>query len=60
MTFVGRCAICNQEASWSIERRGDAVVSWACNDHLVNEVTLLQRSFERTALTVREFWGDDE
>jgi hypothetical protein len=35
-------------------RRGDVVVSWACDDHLVIVCERLQRDFEVTELIVRD------
>ena len=48
----GRCRMCDGEPHWEIERRGDAVVSWACNDHLAAECDRLQRDWEVTRLSV--------
>lgn len=53
------CRVCWQtakvtdKAEWRIHRRGDAVVSWACNLHLAEECHRLQRDFEVTELVVR-------
>lgn len=44
---------CGDLPVWSIERRGDAVVSWSCSLHLHEVFRELQRPHERTALVVR-------
>ena len=37
------CGTCDANPQWRLLRRGDAVVSWACSDHLENEIQYLQR-----------------
>ena len=39
---------------WTIMRRGDVVVSWACDAHLAIVCERLQRDFEVTELIVRD------
>ena len=48
-----RCGDCGDLPVWSIERRGDAVVSWSCCLHLHEVCRELQRPHERTTLVVR-------
>jgi len=56
MSYAHRCRICGQDADgsdlavapvdvprWTILREGDAVISWACNEHLAGECESLQR-----------------
>ena len=54
MSYAFRCEVCAAMPLWRIERRGDAVVSWACMDggHLVTVLDRLQRSWEITELVV--------
>lgn len=52
MSFAFRCEICQVTPWWRIERRGDAVVSWACRDHLSGVAERLQRSWEVTEVVV--------
>jgi hypothetical protein len=47
------CAICDGEPMWRIERHGDAVISWACAEHLSEEAGRLQRDWEITQLSIR-------
>lgn len=47
-----RCAICDVEPYWSLLRRGDAVVSWACPEHLSVVLEMLQRDHEVTEIVV--------
>lgn len=39
MSYAFLCQVCDQPPMWRLDRRGDAVVSWACSHHL-NEVCL--------------------
>jgi hypothetical protein len=48
------CRMCPAEPRWRLERRGDAVVSWACNDHLAVVASGLQRDWEITELVVTD------
>lgn len=50
-----RCEVCQREPVWSITRRGDVVVSWACATHLTEVCHRLQRAFEVTELIVKHF-----
>jgi len=50
---VFHCAMCDGDARWRIDRYGDAVVSWACEEHLSHECDRLQRLWEETELTIR-------
>lgn len=49
-----RCEICHGEPRWRIERRGDAVVSWACDPHLADVCHRMQRDSEITELVVTD------
>jgi hypothetical protein len=47
------CGVCAaNEPTWRIDRRGDAAVSWACDDHLAQECTAMQRDWEVSELVV--------
>jgi hypothetical protein len=47
------CEICeDSDPRWRITRRGDAVVSWACNDDLDSVLDGMQRDWELTELVV--------
>jgi hypothetical protein len=49
------CEICGvPDPHWVIERWGDAVVTWACDDHLAAACDALQRYPEVTKLSVRD------
>lgn len=48
-----RCQMCGHVPQWRLDRRGDAVVSWACADHLSDEIVNLQRDWENTEVVVR-------
>lgn len=30
-----RCGLCSGRPRWRLDRHGDAVVTWACSDHLI-------------------------
>jgi hypothetical protein len=48
------CGICGCGApTWTVTRRGDAAVSWACDAHLAATAHRLQRDWEVTELVVR-------
>ena len=34
-----RCGLCSGEPRWRLDRIGDAIVTWACPDHLVLVLT---------------------
>lgn len=55
MSYAYRCEICNEHPQWSLLRRGDVVVSWACDAHLSKVCVRLQRDFEVTQLIVKDF-----
>lgn len=57
MSYAYRCGACDGVPRWRIDRRGDAVVSWACLDHLGIECERLQRSWETTELRIRPYTG---
>ena len=42
------------EPDWTVCRRGDAVISWACHEHLGDVCKGLQRPWEKTELVVTE------
>lgn len=49
------CEVCDDaDPHWHIMRRGDVVVSWACDDHLSTVCERLQRDFEVTTLLVTD------
>lgn len=52
MSLNNACHVCDGEYTWRIERYGDAVVSWACNEHLGAACEELQRKWETTRLVV--------
>ena len=52
MSYAGLCQVCNSDPIWRVERRGDAAVSWACNDDLIFVCQDLQRDWEITELVV--------
>jgi hypothetical protein len=52
-----RCQECNARPDWRLERRGDAVVTWTCGDHLVLVLWQLQRPVERTEIVVTVYTG---
>ena len=55
MSYAYCCEVCaDTNPRWRIERSGDAVVSWADDDHLAAVVSGLQRDGEVTELTVRD------
>lgn len=52
MTAAFRCEVCSGLPNWCLLRRGDAVVSWACDPHLARVCHRLQRDWEITELVV--------
>ncbi len=55
MSLAYCCEICDAaDPHWTIMRRGDVVVSWACDSHLATVCERLQRDFEVTELIVRD------
>lgn len=46
------CEICEEKPTWRLDRHGDAVVSWACNQHLAGVAHGLQRDHEKTLITI--------
>jgi hypothetical protein len=49
------CEVCDvTDPHWHIMRRGDVVVSWACDAHLSRVCERLQRDREVTELTVTD------
>lgn len=34
-TLAYRCQLCDGEPRWRLDRVGDAIVTWACPDHMV-------------------------
>jgi hypothetical protein len=62
MSRAFRCRFCgplNDLPAWRLDRRGDAVVDWACDLHLVIVAAGLQRDGERTELVLTAFEGSD-
>lgn len=65
MTESYRCGVCGGPVRWTVERRGDAVVTWSCDPHLAEVCRDLQRQWEVTELVVvdtvkRVERGEDE
>lgn len=58
MSWSNRCEGCpgepppEESAVWRLERWGDAVVTWACDEHLVGVLRGLQRDHEATQVSV--------
>lgn len=50
--FAYRCAECDGEALWSIERVGDVAHTWACEQHFTKVALYMQRDHEVTELIV--------
>ncbi len=49
------CEVCGTNTpTWRLDRRGDAVVTWACNLDLAEVCRRLQRPRERTEVVVRK------
>jgi hypothetical protein len=47
------CEVCDNAAPrWNLTRRGDVVTSWACDAHLAEVASRLQRDREVTELVV--------
>lgn len=42
MSRAFRCEVDEVPPDWRIERRGDAVVTWSCHDHLAKVCARLQ------------------
>lgn len=51
-TKAYRCGICQEPYTWTVERLGDAAITWACAMHLHPVCIGMQREFEKTQLTV--------
>lgn len=47
-----RCPFCDRPVGWRLDRRGDAVVTWACHLHLSLVAEVSQRPGERTELVL--------
>jgi FXSXX-COOH protein len=52
VSYAGLCRVCNSDPVWRVERRGDAAVSWACDEDLYAVCQNLQRGWEITELVV--------
>jgi hypothetical protein len=53
MTRAYCCEVCDVTGPhWTVERWGDAVVTWACDTHLAEVCERLQRDHEVTKLSV--------
>lgn len=53
MSYAFCCEVCDvSDPNWRITRRGDAVVSWACDEDLYTVCHRLQRDWEITELVV--------
>lgn len=55
LSLNSACGQCDGEPGWRITRRGDGVISWACNEHLATECDSLQRDFEVTELVLTHY-----
>lgn len=55
-----RCETCGALPKWTLERVGDAVITWSCADHLDGIAQRLQRSWETTKLVINLTPGDFE
>jgi hypothetical protein len=50
---AGCCEVCGvSDPNWRVLRRGDAVVSWGCDDDVYTVLHNLQRDWEITELVV--------
>lgn len=50
------CGTCGAAGPhWEVLRKGDVVVTWACDDHLAAECEGLQRDHEVTELIVTDY-----
>lgn len=50
------CRICSgANPHWYLMRRGDVEISWACDDHLVNVLNVMQRPNEVTHIAVSDY-----
>lgn len=56
MSDAYRCEICDELPQWTILRRGDVIVSWACPQHLSDVCSRLQRGWEVTELVVTDHY----
>jgi hypothetical protein len=55
VSLAYRCRYCedpNRQPTWRLDRRGDGVVDWSCDQHLAATVEMLQRPWERTELII--------
>lgn len=51
--YTGQCEVCDaRDPMWTIVRRGDVAMSWACPEHLSQVCDGLQRDHEVTRLDV--------
>lgn len=56
MSLAYCCGVCDApDPHWVVERWGDAVVTWACDDCLAEACRQLQRDHEVTKLSVRDY-----
>jgi hypothetical protein len=56
VSVASRCEICSaREPHWTVLRRGDVAVTWACDEHLAVACGNLQRDFEVTELVVTDY-----
>lgn len=52
MSRAFRCRYCDRLPTWRLDRHGDAVVDWSCDQHLAGVAEMLKRPHERTQLTL--------
>jgi hypothetical protein len=54
MSLAFHCEVCDGKPRWRLDRRGDAIVSWACDPHLATVCHRLQRDWEITELVISD------
>lgn len=52
MSLAYRCQVCEAEPVWTILRRGDVALTWACADHVHAAAVDMQRDWEVTELVI--------
>jgi hypothetical protein len=58
-TVAYRCRVCAGPPTWRLDRHGDAVVDWSCDDHLQLAAEDLKRPFERSVFTLTVTRSDE-
>lgn len=54
MSYAFLCEVCNASAVWRLDRRGDAAVTWTCEEDLSDVLWKMQRNWEVTEVVVRK------